>query len=333
MSYLPSPEAQDWALEHLAELIRVRGASTFLSAPLLEPSDRDFPDRWTPDEAGVERLVRRILNYAGMKSFSPQIEIYDGPEAMEASTGGHAGQVAAWFEGLDRDTARFGVDVDSLNAPDALVGILCHEVAHAYRDCHGLTYFDRTQDEPLTDLTTVFLGFGILTTNASHIYRADSVSYGHSQAGYITPEMWSFALAVQVVARRLGAKERAQVRRQLQTNQGTYFKHALEHLDQRSDLDERLGLSRLRVVASANNFNAGMSVYRVKRGILRAPRCSDPDCRAKLRPSDTLCPGCGANIAGEVRSEEEAQAKEQAELSGAPDAELRRLLRGDRAGK
>lgn len=333
MSHLPSPEAQGWVLEHLAELIRVRGASTFLSAPLLEPSDRDFPDRWSPDAAGVQRLLRRILNYAGMKSFSPEIEIYDGPEAMEASTGGHAGQVAAWFEGLDRDTARFGVDVDSLNAPDALVGILCHEVAHAYRACHGLTYFDPTQDEPLTDLTTVFLGFGILTTNASHIYRADSVSYWHSQAGYLTPEMWSFALAVQVVARRLSAKERVQIRRQLQTNQGAYFKEALEQLDHRTDLAQCLGLSPLQLVSSPNAFNAGLSVYRVKRGILRAPRCSDPDCRAKLRPSDTLCPGCGATIAGEVRSEEEAQAKEQAQLSTAPDAELTRLLRGKSEGK
>lgn len=326
MSYLPSPSGQAWILEHLRELIRYRGRDTFLTAPLLEPTPAYFPDRWAPRAERVERIVRRIMGYAGLSQFGVHLEIYDGADALPAEC--HAGQVAAWFEGLDLGVARFGVDVDSLSDGPSLIGILCHEVAHAYRLEHKLRYHDRHQDEPLTDLTTIYLGFGILSANSSDHYRVDAQGISDGVGGYLTSQAMSFALASQVVARRLGREDRKKVAGFLNTNQAAYFVAACEHLDRDPSLLPCVAESAARPDA----FNHGLPVYRVKPGWLRADRCSDADCRAKLAATDRTCPRCGGTIAGEVRSEEEAAAKEAEVLAaGSPD-ELARLLRGSRPG-
>jgi hypothetical protein len=50
---LPTPLEREWLAAALETLIAARGEDTFLTAPLLLPEDRFFPDRFTPDAAGV----------------------------------------------------------------------------------------------------------------------------------------------------------------------------------------------------------------------------------------------------------------------------------------
>src|SRR5436190_20263812 len=147
-------------LDALEDLIRARGAAPFLSTPMLEPSPEFFPDRFTPDVRGAVALARRLLAYAGLSRLEPQVH-------LDETSGAH-GDRAAWFNGIGLGKCVIGVRADLLHDPDGLVAALCHEVAHAYRAAHGMQESDREIEEPLTDATTVFLGFGILTTAASY---------------------------------------------------------------------------------------------------------------------------------------------------------------------
>ncbi|MCC7382451.1 MAG: hypothetical protein IT384_11505 [Deltaproteobacteria bacterium] len=339
MSYLPEPDEQDWILEHLAEIIHHRGAGVFLNAPIIEPTERYFPRRWTPTETSVRAMIVKLLRIAGLR-FSVRLEIFDaGATPSLNDRGGNsacprAGETAAWFAGLDAGEAHFGVELGQLTDPLTLAGTLCHEVAHAYRAAHGITYYERELDEPLTDLTTIYLGFGLLTTQSSYHYTSSAEGYSHHRRGYMTALPMSFALAAQSVARKMDKKARKRLAEHLGPNQAAYFLAGAKALESpERALDERLGLSTARGVAGPGP-NQGLVVFRVRSGILRAFRCSDPGCAKKLRRDDTICPGCGGTIAGEARSEAEAAEQEASLLRGAEAKdELTRLLRGGRDGK
>src|SRR5262249_31061492 len=88
MDHLPSAEEQDWLLERLGELIAARGYATFVTAPILEPSDRFFPDEFSPDVRGIYILARRMLTYAGLGQLDVQVEVFDPGSVVKIARGG-----------------------------------------------------------------------------------------------------------------------------------------------------------------------------------------------------------------------------------------------------
>jgi hypothetical protein len=255
MDYLPEPEEQRALLAELATLIARRGHATFVAAPLLEPRVEHFPDVWQPDVDGVRRLARRLLTYAELGQLEVDVHLFENGAQIDeidqhgrATAWSHQG-AAAWFEGIEKGVARFGADARGLDAPDSLAGVMAHEVAHVYRRSHRLEASDREAEERLTDLTTIYLGFGVLTTNASYRYRQSgeikgrsaSLQWSHERRGYLSPQAMSFLLAAQVVARGASASERRRIAGMLETNQAAYFKAGCEALGSR-DIATLLGL-------------------------------------------------------------------------------------------
>src|SRR5262249_47131793 len=152
-------------------LLHAKGFAPFVSAPLLEPRVEHFPDPWRPDGLGVERLARRLLGYAGLADLGVEVELFESDVARD-KLGSFEGSwahlaMAAWLAGIQDGRCLFGADARKLATPDVLVGVMAHEVAHAFRHRHELALANRDVEERLTDLTTVYLGFGVLTTNAS----------------------------------------------------------------------------------------------------------------------------------------------------------------------
>jgi hypothetical protein len=255
MDYLPPPEEQHALLAELATLIARRGHATFVAAPLLEPRVEHFPDVWQPDATGVSRLARRLLAYAELGQLDVEVELFESGAQIDeidaqgrATAWSHQG-AAAWFEDIVKGVCRFGADARGLAAPDSLAGVMAHEVAHAYRRRHRLEASDGEAEERLTDLTTVYLGFGVLTTNASYRYRQSgeikgnsaSLQWSHERRGYLSPQAMSFLLAAQVVARGMSSAERRRLAGMLETNQAAYFKAACDALG-KSDVVTRLAL-------------------------------------------------------------------------------------------
>jgi len=214
---LPTPERRAFIVSGLESLRAARGDVSFLRGRIFEAGDRDFPDRWEPTAEGARRLALRVLAHAGLGDLGADMVGYrhDRPKtdsliATSATNTWHAG-TAAWFAGIDpvSGVCSFGIDLDGLGDAASVVGTICHEVAHAYRHVHDLWIDDRELDEEMTDLTTVFLGFGLLTTNAAYVYRSGGVEgtvfrgveWSHSQRGYLTVAEMAYALAYQVQLR------------------------------------------------------------------------------------------------------------------------------------
>jgi hypothetical protein len=246
---LPSADEREHLLDALAELIDDRGWQHFVTAPVVRPQAKYFPDPWSPDAAGVWRLARRFLRYADLPRLDASVELFDEgrePDLGYGHSTRHAG-AAAWFAGIEDGLCHFGANVDQLDDPAGITAAMAHECSHAFRCAHDLMVEDLDVEEQLTDLTTVYLGFGILILNAAARHRSwnpggqvTAGAYSFQSLGYLSPQALAFLLAAQLRVR--GASIGA-IRGDLETNQASYLARADAWLAKHApDLAERLGV-------------------------------------------------------------------------------------------
>jgi hypothetical protein len=259
MGRLPPAEDRAWVLDELARLVAQGGEAPLLARPR-RPDAVDFPDPWTGDHRSLEVLVRRILGHAGLGHLTPTLRVYEGDRAVDGVERDgtlrfrHEG-AAAWFGGLDGRRVWFGCANETLtNAGEGLIGTLGHEVAHAWRAAHGVVVPDLDEEEALTDLTAVYLGFGVFLANNSLRFRTGGTDgggglLGHQwrteRFGYLTPECLSYAFAAQLLARREGCWATWRWLRLLEADQRGHVRVALAELRPADTLRERLHLGHL----------------------------------------------------------------------------------------
>ncbi|MEJ2721093.1 MAG: SoxR reducing system RseC family protein [bacterium] len=256
MQFLPTSEEQTWLVSRLAELIEKQGAEQFIDMPVVEPTREYFPDAWTFSHEGLDRVVRRLMQYAGLGNLDVKVGTYvetehDAPETM----GGSHSATAGVFMGITDGTCLFGFNEHTPPDAEFMAGVMCHEVAHAYRHYHGLAgSAPDGEEELLTDLATVYLGFGILAVNNSFRYKTGG-GWGYQfwsslSAGYLPPQALAFALAIQIGLRNISPGERNRLLKHLETDQAAFTKAALKEVTRRKgeiirelrfELDDRAG--------------------------------------------------------------------------------------------
>ena len=232
MNRLPSPDEQRWLTHALEKLIAKRGIEFLDAAPLVEPTNEWFPEPWSATAAHAHRLAQRLLHYAGLGALRPTLSAY-APQRNEDGTAPWDAGTAGWFAGIRDGRAHFGLHVDQFGDPEAAAGVLAHEVAHAWRAHHRLVIGDRDKEELLTDVTTVALGFGILSTNNTDRYRSggtwSETAWSISSAGYLPPQSMAFLLALWCAA-RAKRQEAKIIERHLEPNQRASFRAAMDEL-------------------------------------------------------------------------------------------------------
>jgi hypothetical protein len=113
------------------------------------PEDRRARPPFEGDIHSARRIANRLLSAAHL-SLEPDLK-------LDAE---HGPDEVAWFHGINMGRAVMGVRGDQLKQPEMLVASLAHEVAHAVPTQKRLVHCD-CEEEFLTDLTAVFLGFGV----------------------------------------------------------------------------------------------------------------------------------------------------------------------------
>lgn len=231
MQHVPDRDERKWLLQGLAGIIGARGFEQFVLSPIVEPTPKFFPDPVASLAAGLDRVTRRLMQYAGLGALDVRIDSFRGGELEEGEDATHCWRVAGCFLGIDNGYCRFGINLDLPPDIEHLAGVMAHEVAHAYRAHHGIESDDKGDEELLTDVTTAYLGFGILALNNSYRFRKSGLAYmssSESATGYLSPQAHSFLLACQIVARALEPGRRKAIYRQLETNQAAFVRAAVK---------------------------------------------------------------------------------------------------------
>ena len=249
---VPSGEHREWLLDGLARVIGLAGWEHFVRAPVLLPDDRHFPDAWERGPPGVKILLRRLLAYAGLGAYRVKLEIFREHNSLEFDRQGigHGGPgAAAWFAGIADGVCKFGVNERELGDVEELIGTLGHEVAHAFRYHHGLVVRDSHIEERLTDVTTIYLGFGVFLLNSSFSFKTGGYSesgeqllYKKQQRGYLSPPELALLLGVELLVRKVSERELKAIRRALSPNQAALLDEAWRSFEDSDALRRQLGV-------------------------------------------------------------------------------------------
>lgn len=255
---LPPQQEQLWLIDQLALLVAHAGERPLIRAPIRRPTIDDFPDPWTGNLTSLRRLCLRLLSYAEVIGPEVSVEAAE-PQPQRRSVplsppgpapGTGASQIAGiepdgrirwrrgepiWFQDLHEGTLRFGYDPSApLHGDIQLVGAVAREVARAWRQLHALVHPDPTTEARLTDLTTVFLGFGLCTANSP----GPAAGLGAQQLGFL--------LAAQLLAREEGCWSARRILSHLDPAPRDHARAALRRLRRpRGALRRRLGLDLL----------------------------------------------------------------------------------------
>ncbi|WP_350276939.1 hypothetical protein [Kribbella sp. HUAS MG21] len=188
---------QLWIDENLAWFVTEFG-DRILRRPVVLPERSFLPAGYSGSEEDVRAVFRILCERLEVPADRVRLDLE--PEEtdelaaslpmLEYSTSGAAGH---WRQ---RDGATVvTVELRQAARPVALVATMVHELGHERLLGEGRIDVDRRDGEPLTDLFSVFFGFGIFSANAAFEFHRTDTHYGTSRLGYLTEAMYGYALA------------------------------------------------------------------------------------------------------------------------------------------
>lgn len=248
------PTATDEAdlVARTASLIALAGFAPYVAGHLVEPTDAYFPDEWMPTPAGVAQLAARVLDYAGIDEVAIDARHADADEPRPAPLSDDEPAPGVWALTVEAHRIGLAVDLDQLDDRLALLATLARIAATVFRLRQAITPGPAESEARDLDVTAAYLGFGLITTNAAHRFRARrpvndmgdgraAPLYAHRRLGALTPGEQACLLALHQQARAAPAVDRKAIAAQLEPNQRTWFLDACKRLAARDVLAE-LGL-------------------------------------------------------------------------------------------
>lgn len=286
-SYWPPDGAQAELLATLARLIERGGPGHFLDGPVAAADASTFPETWRPTAVGVERLLLRLLWLAYVDL---EVELEDLRRA-DTSDRLLKQSTVEWIETRD-GVAHFQIEQIG---NDDVAGMLSHQVGRAFAAwIDGAAPYREAAPSPPSvrtgSVAAIYLGLGVLATNAAHYNRVAGKSVGQMAVsetaivtnGGLSPSEAVYLLAVQAVLRATEVSAHATLRDDLAAQLRDMIAALRPHRD---DLARWLGLDLVaprpalerdpapRVVAaearpepSLRHRHGGLRTYRFDRG-------------------------------------------------------------------
>jgi hypothetical protein len=178
-----------WICMRLAWLVLKMGWSDLENRRLRLPSDRGTPSFELPRDRIARTYLDHLLLLADLDPGDVELEYLENPESSDGV-----------YFGADDVTGRHVIAVGrkALEDPPWLRAMLSHEISHYWiHTVCGISNPYPIDHEALTDLTAVYLGFGVFLFMSSVPYQH------HAEAGgkyleYLSSEEQSLALALYV---------------------------------------------------------------------------------------------------------------------------------------
>jgi hypothetical protein len=210
-----------------------------LSAPVILPTGEYFPPPYSGSDEDVRAAAGKVAGYMGVArevdvEFSADLDhVRDLQRLIPGGTAQFSGAAGVYT----RKGHRQVLTIDRANAgtPARLLAVIAHELGHVRLLGEGRIPADRKDQEPLTDLLTVYLGMGIFTANAAFDFSRLPGYQGYQRVGgwqaqrlgYLTEQMFGYGLACYAVRR---GERQPPWAKYLDTNPRVYLKQGLRYL-------------------------------------------------------------------------------------------------------
>jgi hypothetical protein len=187
------PKEKVWVEYRTRWLAQEFGLERLRRARVILPTPEFFPDPYQASEAGGRRLYERVCGYLGIQPGSAPLAFYEGERLVPGAEGATHGAA-----GLYENTG-WAVQVSAstllLEDPLSLIATFAHELCHVLLKGRGRVTAEDEDEEHLTDLLTVVLGFGVFTANSRIRTQITSQNWSIRRLGYLSQPVTGYALA------------------------------------------------------------------------------------------------------------------------------------------
>lgn len=179
-----------------------REFSTYEKCHVFTPVEADFPIQWNGSDSNATDAMKIIARAMHIEFDDLKLELFEerfdqvnsdlDPVFIQHEEG-EATPAGVYWDKNDEGKFEIGLERKNLEHPDVVVATLAHELCHV-----KLLGEKRIEEnnEPLTDLTTIFFGFGIFTANVCFRFHKSYDRWGYERLGYLEQDQWSYALAL-----------------------------------------------------------------------------------------------------------------------------------------
>jgi hypothetical protein len=248
-------DTAEWHLGNFAWLVEsFHNRRDFAQTRLILPGPGFFLTDGETGHALAERLFEQVKTYCGFAQSNLTLVPNDGaPQQADAPVFGgvvHGKHAIGTYGAGDGNMAEISYAPNLLVDPLALIATYAHELGHhllAGGTLHP-SPADDDEIEPLTDLTAVYLGFGVFLANSAFSFGQfnDGMMQGWRTArhGYLPERDLVFATAIFLAVRQLDPAPAIQY---LKPHLGDLLRKALRDLDDHED--------RIAVIRASGNLS------------------------------------------------------------------------------
>lgn len=199
-NYQPTvtPADKDWIEKNIIWFSEVFGLDKLRQLPFILPTFENFPYKNLKDTGEFQGLFEKLCKYWDLNPNEIIIKFFDDFKSKQWETfiphGEFRGPIGLYNQIYTTEEKRFNIQLakSNLDNPQLLISVLAHELAHV--KLLGGNYINKTDPdlEPLTDLASIFFGFGIFVANS--VQTKDI--YWISRSGYLPNQLISYANAL-----------------------------------------------------------------------------------------------------------------------------------------
>jgi hypothetical protein len=184
------------------------GLETWWSCDAVIPTDTYFPDRYDGSEHSIVQMFDRVCAYMGVDPEIVALRLFRNEREVDLGKGTaiHTEGTTALGLYTNDDKQIVMIEAGGISDPVALVATMAHELGHVRLLGEERLFREEKDNEQLTDLSTVFFGFGVFSANSALIFeqwkKGDSSGWSSGKRGYLTEAAFSYALALWSYVRR-----------------------------------------------------------------------------------------------------------------------------------
>jgi tetratricopeptide (TPR) repeat protein len=194
---------KDWIEKNIIWFIETFGLNHLKDDPFILPTKEIFNVDNLYDGIQFQNLFEKICNYWGIDPNEIIVKFFDDMKSKQWSTWiytENSTTPAGLFNQIyTTDEKRFKIEIakSNLSNPALLVNVISHELGHVKLLGSNLIKVNETDMESLTDLSSIFFGFGIFMANTSittddnwmtktGYFQSQIISYTNALLCYIT---------------------------------------------------------------------------------------------------------------------------------------------------